>query len=447
MKEKEKESTKKYSFFKSLKNVIFEFIDTRTDRNIPISQENKIILQLSYLLIAACFFLVSSAYCSYSLWTSLHKYFQYDTVTSIKILQEVPTMFPAITFCSLKQSNKTFADKNDQDKKEILKNMIMQCEINWQDCSYEDFKYFFDPQFGDCFTFNNEDVIVQTTLPGPDYGLCLDLFLGNPKMHLESGNKIGEMIGDGIVIVVHNQSNLPFLNNDRILAATGGQTDLKINRNFISKLGLPYSDCVKNNNNLKSEFYDYIVNTLKLAYSQQHCYSICLQKEIFDECGCSISWFHKYENSSFCGSEKNECLAYITKITVNKLLHEKLNTYCLRKCPLECDNVQYKISTSRSLYPSPYLRDLIYEYSIVNKSGILKEDIDKAVVRINVFYESTTYMTTTETESMTAIVLFSNIGGTFSLCLGISILSLIKIVGILVSISMKNKANNKIDQW
>ena len=30
-----------------------------------------------------------------------------------------------------------------------------------------------------------------------------------------------------------NQSNLPFLNNDRILAATGGQTDLKINRNFI----------------------------------------------------------------------------------------------------------------------------------------------------------------------------------------------------------------------
>jgi ABC-type Mn2+/Zn2+ transport system permease subunit len=77
----------------------------------------------------------------------------------------------------------------------------------------------------------------------------------------------------------------------------------------------------------------------------------------------------------------------------------------------------------------------------------LIEDIDKAVVKINVFYESTTYITTTETEAMTAIVLFSNIGGTLSFCLGLSILSLIKVVGILLSISIKNKAKYKVNQW
>ncbi len=99
------------------------------------------------------------------------------------------------------------------------------------------------------------------------------------------------------------------------------------------------------------------------------------------------------------------------------------------------------------MYPSPYLRNLIYNYSIVKECGILIEDIDKAVVKINVFYESTTYITTTETEAMTLIVLFSNIGGTLSSCLGLSISSLIKVVGILLSISIKNKAKNKVNQW
>ena len=438
---------KKTNFFASFKNLIIEWIDTTTSRDILMSRNNQIILQFSYLLITIFFFLISSVYCSYTLWTSLYKYFQYDTVTSVKIIQEIPTNFPAITFCSLKQRKKICNEKSDQEKEKIVKSLLLHCEINWKYCTSEDFKYFRDPQFGDCFTFNNDDEIIQTTVPGPDFGLSVDFFLGNPTTYLDSRDKFGDTIGEGIILVVHNQSNLPFLNNDRVLAATGAQTDLKLSRNFISKLGPPYSDCVNNNKNLKSKFYDYIVNTLKLAYSQQLCISICLQKEIYDECGCSLNWFHKYQNSSYCGDDKNECLQRITKITITKLLNEKLKTYCLKKCPFECNEIRYKISTSRSLYPSPYLRNLIYNYSIVKESGILIEDIDKAVVKINVFYESTTYITTTETEAMTAIVLFSNIGGTLSSCLGLSISSLIKVVGILLSISIKNKAKNKVNQW
>ena len=186
---------KKTNFFASFKNLIVEWIDTTTSRDILMSRNNQIILQFSYLLITIFFFLISSVYCSYTLWTSLYKYFQYDTVTSVKIIQEIPTNFPAITFCSLKQRKKIFNEKSDQEKEKIVKSLLLHCEINWKYCTSEDFKYFYDPQFGDCFTFNNDDVIIQTTVPGPDFGLSVDFFLGNPTTYLDSRDKFGDTIG------------------------------------------------------------------------------------------------------------------------------------------------------------------------------------------------------------------------------------------------------------
>ena len=47
------------------------------------------------------FFLGSSAYCVYTILTSIVEYSQYKTTLSLKKIQEVPQIFPAVTLCNI----------------------------------------------------------------------------------------------------------------------------------------------------------------------------------------------------------------------------------------------------------------------------------------------------------------------------------------------------------
>ncbi len=101
-------------------------------------------------------------------------------------------------------------------------------------------------------------------------------------------------------MVIHNQSNTPYFNSERILIPVGAETDVKIVRNFVSKLGGVYSLCVNTNADLSAtavtnfafnhEFYDYINKTLGLLYTQQYCFALCLQKQVITKCGCASVW-------------------------------------------------------------------------------------------------------------------------------------------------------------
>ena len=94
------------------------------------------------------------------------------------------------------------------------------------------------------------------------------------------------------------------------------------------------------------------------------------------------------------------------------------------------------------------------ELSSLNSSGINIQDIDKAVLRVNVFYETMSYTTITETLSITPETFFSNIGGTLGLCLGVSILSIVEILELIINFydvfkeyktkTKKNKITNDI---
>lgn len=408
-------------------------------------------------------FLLSSAYCIYSITVLTLKYYKYESVTSLKIVQETPTNFPVVSFCNLKafsrvspkkefknifgknnehlddslygddifeffndetemiESNILHLNDSDDFRRSLgfqLKDMLLTCYFNWKKCTAKDFQTFFHPFFGNCFSFNNDKRIKQASLQGPHYGLSMELFVGDPKIQVKHD------LGDGIILTIHNQSKIPHLNSDRILVSTGTETDLKINRHFISKLGPPYSKCLKRGKkpDINSEFFDYIVYSLKLNYSQQYCYLLCLQKQIISACECSSIWLPKYKNTTYCTYDKHHH-AVMAKI----LAGEKNSEDCVTACPLECEFVDYKISSNQATFPTQYYEKLLSKHSIINSSGIYQEDIRRSVLRINVFYETMTSVTIIEAESMSSQTFFSNIGGTLSLCLGISILSVIEI--------------------
>ena len=155
--------------------------------------------------------------------------------------------------------------------------MLLSCRFNWEPCTVDDFTFFSNPAYGNCFTFNLKSQSNSSTtdykkvsVPGPDYGLSINLFLGKPDTESEY-----ELNGNGIFVVVHNQSNSPLLNGDRVLASAGLETDIKVNRNFVTKQAAPYSKCLKDTTSTStftSTYFDYLVKVLGVQYSQQYCY-------------------------------------------------------------------------------------------------------------------------------------------------------------------------------
>ena len=165
------------------------------------------------------------------------------------------------------------------------------------------------------------------------------------------------------------------------------------------------------------------------TYSQQYCYLICLQNQVIKRCNCSIIWLPNYKNYTVCNYDQKDC----STSSVTEILEGKQNLNCTSSCPTECEFIEYKVSTSRATYPTEYYRDLLSTHSIINSSGINIQDIDKAVLRVNVFYETMSYTTITETLSITPETFFSNIGGTLGLCLGVSILSIVEILELIIN--------------
>ncbi len=398
-------------------------------------------------------------------------------ITTI-LIQEIPTTFPAVTICNTKLTNKTSAktyidnllyvngtpiltlsssygdtyyfsvsqsyyvlssistDKNlsTESKKALgyqLSDMILSCQLscfNWEPCTADDFTLFSHPTYGNCYTFNLKSesnistVYKKVSVPGPDYGLSMNLFLGKPDKESEY-----EPYGDGLFVVVHNQGFSPLLNGDRILASAGLETDIKVNRNFVTKLDAPYSKCLKDTtrtSTFTSTYFDYIVKVLGVKYSQQYCYLLCLQEQIVSKCGCALGLLPAYKNLSVCLVSELTCVVD-SVIGFNK---NGSSDICVNGCPMECDFIEYKVSTSNLLYPNSYYKKPLLQHPKVNASGITYDEIDKATLRFNVFYETMTYTSTQESAAVSTETFLSNLGGTLGLFLGISFLSFVELV-------------------
>ena len=455
----------------SFKMIITEWFLSSTAHALPnIFRTGNILLKIIWL----CCFLASATYCVISIIKTLNDFYTYPSYISTKIIQEIPTQFPAISICNMKSVNKTrsqsyldslnltkFDSKvgvpplvtvisldyqirtaivNDLNLTETkrkaigfeLKDMLISCYFNNELCNLNDFTYIYDSRYGNCYTFNKgvfdngtTREIKTVSLTGPLYGLILELFLGDPKVdtYLESS--------DGILVSIHNQSSVPFTKGDKIKVAAGSETDLIVNRNFISKIEAPHGDCLKDTSkeSKSSSFYfDYLVRKLGVEYSQETCFGLCVQKKIMDTCNCSNTWMPVFNTST------RFCLNYIPEL---KCRNNVLSSFskstapeeCKKACPYECDSIDYDISTYRALYPTDYYTNILYDYLINNrKINVSLDNIGKSVVKVNIYYKSMEYLSTQQMISISTEDFFSNIGGTLGLYIGISILSLIEVV-------------------
>ncbi len=127
----------------------------------------------------------------YTVINSINNYFSYDVVTSINVINEIPTEFPAVTFY-IRRNNKV---------KIPLKKLIEFCSFNSFPCNniLENYFTINQDKFGFVsYTFKNQ----STFLGGINFALSIHLNLENISFDNKS-------IFDGIRLVIHNSTYDP----------------------------------------------------------------------------------------------------------------------------------------------------------------------------------------------------------------------------------------------
>ena len=443
---------------KTVSHVILQCFSDSTLHALPKlgKSYNHFILKIIWFIcLVAC-----SGYCFYSCVTTFQNYYTYPSSTKISIVEEIPTDFPTISFCNIKILNRSnpktreyvkmnsevqnantlyrvrFAFANDrslsiEDRRDLgfkIEDMLVPdvphyfCYFNNDYCFPHDFTHFYNPAYGNCYSFNigyftngTKYEIKQSSIVDKQYGLQLELFLGDPLIDSEQENS------DGIVVSIHNKSVEPFFEGAHLLIPPSSESDIIINRNFVSKLPLPHGDCLEDtsgNSKFSSPYFDYIVKILKVNYTQQYCQSFCLQNQTINYCGCANAYLAVFLNTTvFCHYDNETEWDCVWEVVVK--YGEEFDAECKKSCPFQCFSIEYTTTISSALYPTPFrLREILelYNYKYLFKDI---QYANQAFLKVNFLYQNMQYTTTTQVAQMQQFDLLSKFGGTLGLFLGI----------------------------
>ena len=255
----------------------------------------------------------------------------------------------------------------------------------------------------------------------------------------------------GIYLTVHNQTELPHTLPPGLGIQTGFRTYVGINREYTKKLSGSYSDCLDdlNSENIYSQKLFSYFNDLNVTfYDQNFCFTMCYQDQLIDACNCQDIKTPIIRNSTYCvNSSQVKCFNEFD----NYYAAADLNYLCENACPQKCTTMAYNLETSSKFsFPTlSYLRFLqASEESVSSKFPVGTNDSfsiefsRNGFLKVVVNYDNLYYTSFHESPSVTPNDMFGLVGGQLGLFLGISILSFIEIVEIIIDsifIYCKNK--------
>lgn len=367
------------------------------------------------------FFVFSTSGCAYYTFDSILDYFQYNTVTTIKVINEQQAQFPTVTLCFYPE---LFTSIN----RSILKLSFESVrETNFSRVLEE----FYDSYYGKCYRFNSGQNLYgqrinffNSTVAGTGNGFLIQLDLNGPD----------DLDFKEVSLSIHNHSQpLYDILNKCMYLRTGSLNYYSVERIFTEQLSEPYSDCLKDVSLFKGNktIIDYI-QKLNRKYSNDECLFHCSRLNALEKSNCSC-------NSTFETFEK-DCIKEVEAIRKcterylfnfrNKIENNECDTYC----PMECDSISYAITSSSVSLP--------FNGKITNQTksvfgflGFNKyetyEQLNKNFIAIYVYYKDLTYTHIGQEAKTPVFDLVSNIGGIVGVFLGVSFLSFIELIEIL----------------
>ena len=371
--------------------------------------------------------IASSAYGIINTADSLNDYYQNEVVTKVERIWPEKVTFPAVTVCFPSVLIKDYfenANANKEFKKELLFDFDLKPlvqEANFINSSstnisvIDKLDYFSDTRMNSkCFKFNGDGLVEAENSFG-------NFHLKILREHNETDSSQSVVMSylpiENYFVYVTDNSLNSILNQGPLTLRLNERTFITTEKTTVErKLGLPYNPCNKSED-----------------YRRDNCIEKCINRLIGERRNCSIP--SRYENRSLPRCEEITKTVFKSYVALNasemeyinkaKLINymanfEKPRTFAMEfykecegadKCPQECESTRFSfpivIDNSKTSNGGTQLSVKLYDFSFLNITQIPK---------------------------ISSLELISNIGGTLSLFIGISFVSIVELFEFLIDL-------------
>jgi hypothetical protein len=380
-------------------------------------KSKRLVFKIAWLIILLIFFTANVYY----VILTIIDYLKFETITSIYEINEKSTEFPTISFCVIKSNHNI---------------SILAFYFNNSDFKYEwenHFEIYKDTSYDKCYRFNSGKNMLNETIPikyskssGFDDGLVLHFY-----------SKTDDDFGS-LKILIHNHSQTPAtIYNKGFRVSAGFNNFFVLNRNSIQRLEQPYNNCFKNISKFKlnKTIINYMLNNMNWIYTQNECIRLCknLKFNEMNQCNCTLN---NYEEDITKECYKDQIEKNIKNCSRKYVGKFNPIEECQDYCPLECDSFYYEINTYAQLINSNGNITANASFNYVDFKTY--ENVSKRFYSINVYYEDLKYTLISQKPKIELFGLVSNIGGTFSLFLGLSLGSFLELFELLIEFIIQN---------
>ncbi|CAH1788012.1 unnamed protein product [Owenia fusiformis] len=344
--------------------------------------------------------------------------------------------------------------------------LIVSCDFKGEPCKREMFRYEFNNEYFNCYTFNGVGTNVSSKMvwTGSLYGLNIVFYIDvstlNPNYTIYNP-KSPSGGNSGIRVIIHPPHTQPDIINNGINIAPGFSTDIGLNLYRKERLEPPWGEC-KNGKRIEGFEYEYSVTS---------CRGQCRQWYLYAKCHCVSAFFlvpKDLVNVQYCGKlnlkNLNSDKANISVITEdldrldcerNHIRHH-VGSYPkgLRcDCPMPCSHNQYTKQLSYSKWPfkaainSYYHTQLKYiaNYEHLSMYPAIENARNKSdeefydvfhqnFLRLNVFYDSLNEYVTKQVKDYELVDFAAEVGGVYGICAGISIVTVCEIIQLILAV-------------
>ncbi|XP_006825152.1 uncharacterized protein LOC100366841 [Saccoglossus kowalevskii] len=294
---------------------------------------------------------------------------------------------------------------------------ILQCSYAGVKCSYSDFQWLPNREFGNCYTFNvasNGSEPRSAFNAGAEFGLKLTLFMEQDEYLGIYGQSAG------VRVTVHGNNEMPWPEDRGLTAKTGAATSFAVQQKVFSRMPHPYGNCVSNDT--------YLFNGK--IYSSLSCRKMCVQEAMMNYCGCTDTYYKDQVRCNILDTMQEACRQIIHYFYRKGLLE------C--ECPPQCFEESYDNTVSMSTWPSESsLGQLLKSLHAINPKAKKITDMNSAqknLAAISVYFESLSVDMVKESEAYTKDDLMSDVGGLLGLYIGVSVITIVEFIVYLKSL-------------
>ncbi len=322
---------------------------------------------------------------------------------------------------------------------------------------------FLNSNSGSCFTFDPRRINMSRSSLGTVTSLHLVIYLN--EFFSVPNPDFFSPISSGVKLILHEPGVLPS-DTDSISLSPGTLTKIVIAPVFRSRLPQPYTSCEQR------KFINETIGSYHFHYSQEGCFQACRQTRILDQCKCvDASLFSTKQQRSqynFCSNTVKGLKNIMDNLRCKfRATNRKL---CEKPCPLICEEYQYKVRSFSSKWPSPVNQMAFYEKQMRNKwfqdkfsiyeniSKIMNKDhrkgfsllqstdlITRNFLQVKVAFGRPVTIYMVDKPVITLASFLGGLGGIFNLWIGLSFITLIEILDLLISILKSSSSKNLKD--